>query len=191
MKSSWLLFCFKNTSHQIYLLYLKRQESRDQNSAWWYSIITRLQWNLWAYIIQYRVCNNHQWESSYWGWLWYLAWQETARKKSVAVSDWLVMTKSVCNTLSARSINLARFTFLDPGSLFLRNQSYWIHEEPSKSVQVSSCGTLSRCTKLENCWYICIISSPRTTGIGCTTYLSATKERGFLVSNFLAPFLFG
>ena len=42
--------------------------------------------------------------------------------------------------LHAGSINLARFTFLDPGSLFLRNKSYWIHEGPSKSVQVSSCG---------------------------------------------------
>ena len=36
----------------------------------------------------------------------------------------------------AGSINLARFTFLGPGSLFLRNKSYWIHEGPSKSVQV-------------------------------------------------------
>ena len=42
--------------------------------------------------------------------------------------------------ISCRSINLTRFTFLDPGSLFLRNKSYWIHEGPSKSVQVSSCG---------------------------------------------------
>ena len=33
----------------------------------------------------------------------------------------------------ARSINLTRFTFLDPGSLFLRNKSYWIHKGPSKS----------------------------------------------------------
>ena len=41
---------------------------------------------------------------------------------------------------TARSINLTRFTFLDPGSLSLRNKSYLIHEGPSKSVQVSSCG---------------------------------------------------
>ena len=27
----------------------------------------------------------------------------------------------------ARSINLTRFTFLDHGSLFLRNKSHWIH----------------------------------------------------------------
>ena len=40
----------------------------------------------------------------------------------------------------AGSINLARFTFLDPGSLFLRNKSYLIHKGSSKSVQVSSCG---------------------------------------------------
>ena len=46
------------------------------------------------------------------------------------------------SNLYARSINLARFTFLDPGSLLLRNKSYWIHEGPSKSVQVSSCGNL-------------------------------------------------
>lgn len=38
----------------------------------------------------------------------------------------------------ARSKNLTRFTFLDPGSLFLRNKSYWINKRPSKSVQVSS-----------------------------------------------------
>ena len=42
----------------------------------------------------------------------------------------------------ARSMNLTRFTFLDPGSLFLRNKSNWIHEGPSKSVQVLSCGYL-------------------------------------------------
>ena len=47
----------------------------------------------------------------------------------------------ILNTVtSARSINLTRFTFLDPGSLFSQNKSYWIHEGPSKSVQVSSCG---------------------------------------------------
>ena len=40
----------------------------------------------------------------------------------------------------ARSINLARFTFLDPGSLFVGSKSYWIHEGLSKYVQVSSCG---------------------------------------------------
>ena len=46
----------------------------------------------------------------------------------------------------ARSINLTRFTFLDPGSLFLRKKSYWIHEGPSKSVSDSSCGGV-RCLK--------------------------------------------
>ena len=35
---------------------------------------------------------------------------------------------------------LDQIYLLDPGSLFLRNKSYWIHEGPSKSVQVSSCG---------------------------------------------------
>ena len=54
----------------------------------------------------------------------------------------------------ARSINLTRFTSLDPGSLFLRNKSYWIHEGPSKSVQVSSCGVIiSRIKTLTLCMW--------------------------------------
>ena len=47
---------------------------------------------------------------------------------------------NVLFNLMTQSINLTRITFLDPGSLFLQNKSYCIHEGPSKSVQVSSCG---------------------------------------------------
>ena len=51
-----------------------------------------------------------------------------------------IVRPTVRHTITLESINLARFTFLDPGNLFLRNKSYWIQEGPSKSVQVSSCG---------------------------------------------------
>ena len=43
--------------------------------------------------------------------------------------------------IGAQSINLTRFTFLDPGSFI------WIHEGPSKSVQVSSCGIIGPVTQ--------------------------------------------
>ena len=63
---------------------------------------------------------------------------------------WFVLVDNLiqfCKLSSAhaRSINLTRFTFLDPGSLFLWNKSYWIHEGPSKSVQVLSGGSAHAC----------------------------------------------
>ena len=57
-----------------------------------------------------------------------------------SVKNWpQKMRKTVIfSPVTARSINFTRFTLLDPGSLLLWNKSYWIHEGPSKSVQVSS-----------------------------------------------------
>ena len=47
---------------------------------------------------------------------------------------------SMCD-IPARSINLTRFTFLDPGSLFLQNKSYWIHK---RTIKICSSFVLRR-----------------------------------------------
>ena len=78
-------------------------------------------------------------------WTWAILQFNSSNKwidlKMFHINLWLctVEQKSI---IYARSINFTRFTFLDPGSLLIRNKSYWIHEGPSKSVQVSSCGII-------------------------------------------------
>ena len=75
----------------------------------------------------------------------------------------------------AESINLARLTFLDPGSLFLRNKSYWIHEGPSKSVQVSSCGVY--CTNILHTVHKRVVFCMRRTVWNCDMSSSERNSR--------------
>ena len=115
---------------------------------------------MWKLIVRYHQNNNRTHDTPT-----VLLWSRTLRTGCTAPQDktWSLCFESTQHTWKVfcfwswnctRSINLTRFTFLGPGSLFLRNKLYWIHEGPSKSVQVSSCSWNDSWWHYEHTWYM-------------------------------------